>query len=1201
MSAPYTRTRSVPWTILATLPWACAPASSDASSGTGSGNSAGRAGGAIEIFDGESLAGWDGDPRYWSVEDGAIVGRTSAETPLERTTYLLWRGGDVRDFELELEFQLETSGRTANSGVQFRSREVGRFAVAGYQADLSLEEGLSGTLYEQFGARQLMARLGEEVHFSSDGKKRTARFAGNKNYPGLLESPGWHSLRIYAKGSEIELTLDGLVTSRAFDRHRFFSSTSGLLALQLHSGSPMEVRFRHLRLHDLGGVRDERERVEPQWIWTSYGAEPGEEAWFRREFEVEGELKRALLWGMADDALEVYLNGDLIATAEGFDRMLIVQPLPLRAGKNVLAAWVRNAEEHGGLFLSLRARHVDGRLTHIGTDPDFLCAEVELPGWNLPDPVADAALWSASKSVGPLGTEPWGVPPRRSINPQVSALAGDAVGVPEGFRAELVYSVPRARQGSWVALTFDDAGRAITSDENGPLFRIELPEGSRGPRVERLPIDGGEIGEAQGLLYAFDALYVSVSRSKRFASGLYRLRDTDGDDRFDETELLRALEGEGEHGLHAVLLGPDEKLYLFAGNAVALPEDARASWGASLLPTGLLPPRVLVPAGRPGELVRAGRAGWVARTDRDGRRFELFAYGLRNPYDGAFDAEGDLFCFDSDMEWDLGLPWYRSSRLYHIVRGADYGARYGTGKWPYSFADTLPPAVEVGRTSPTGMVSGHELGFGGRWSRALFAGDWLNGRILAFFPEPVGSSYRAEFEVFAEGQPLQITDLAAGPDGGLYFTTGGRSTQSGLYRISADVPGPSVAVPSNVDRRHRRQLEGDGTAPGSGELRAALASEDRFLRNTARFGLEQRGLRGFEVGDDEGVQREVWLAQARTLPPDRLGALLDELGEVQLGGLPHDAQAILLRATSIVLQRNPALGVERGDALTERFLPLLPSPYPSFDRELAALLVHLEAAAVVPLAVQRLADEDLTEAFYWAFLLRDMRVGWTPELRAKYFEFQNKAMLELEGGYDVPILLAKVRSAALAGLSPSERQRLGPLLTLPAPGSEDTLAPRDFVREWTLTELRDELLRLREPRDLERGARVYREASCAACHVYRDVGSARAPELTGAGARFSTEDLLESIVEPSRAIAEPYRMTIFHTVDGAVQVGRVVREGTEGVMLRPDTPPFEGIFIPAEEIAERYQDPLSGMPSGLLNTHSVEEILDLLAYLLATP
>jgi len=744
-----------------------------------------------------------------------------------------------------------------------------------------------------------------------------------------------------------------------------------------------------------------------------------------------------------------------------------------------------------------------------------------------------------------------------------------------------------------VALAFDDRGRAIASDENGGLYRVELA-GEGGVGVVGLPLaEGLSIGGAQGLCHAFDALYVSVSSDGE--SGLFRLRDTDGDDRFDELERLRAFDGGGEHGPHAVLAGPDEKLYVFAGDEVPLPERARESFGPSLLPAGLLPPRIFVPEGREGERVLAGRAGWVVRCKPDGSELELFVHGLRNAYDGAFDAQGELFTFDSDMEWDLGLPWYRPSRVYHLVHGADYGARYGTGKWPYSFGDTLPPALELGRTSPTGMLAGHRLLLGPRYGRALFAGDWLNGRILALFPGSEGASYRVESEVFAEGQPLQVTDLAAGPDGALYFTTGGRSTQSGLYRIVADAPGPPAPTPVDPARV---------TRPGAGSddavLRAALGSADRFLRHAARFVLEQEGRLDFDPGTELRARRELLLARVRTAPPEELDEVADALEQVETAGLDEEGLSWFLRTSSLVLQRRPELGLERRILWSERLLALFPTATTLLDREVAALLVELRSEVFVPLAVARLAREELTEAFYYAFLLRDLDVGWNDELHAEYFRYLNRASLELKGGLDVSLLLSRVRRAATARLDKEERSKLGPRLIPPVDTGTGTaqVHAREFVREWNLEELQALLPGLAEPRDLVRGAEVYREASCATCHVSRGIGVHRAPELSSVAARFSAEDLLEAIVEPSRVIAEQYRSSTFFLLDDSVQVGRILREGPAGVMLIHDAPPYDAVFLLAEEIEERRESDLSSMPSGLLNTHGESDVLDLLAYLL---
>jgi hypothetical protein len=241
-------------------------------------------------------------------------------------------------------------------------------------------------------------------------------------------------------------------------------------------------------------------------------------------------------------------------------------------------------------------------------------------------------------------------------------LPGIPLKVPAGFEVELLYRVP-SNQGSWVCLTPDPRGRLITSDQSGQLYRVTVPE-SADQAVNVSPIEA-QVGSAQGLLWAFDSLYVVANRPKNArGSGLYRLHDRNHDDRFEETTLLRRFDGDGEHGPHAIVRGPDgESLYLVAGNATFLPNPERSlvprHWGEDMLLPALGQTDGVWRTNRPG--------GWIARLDPDGKAFELVAVGLRNPYDLAFNADGELFTFDADMEWDLGTPWYRPTRINHVT------------------------------------------------------------------------------------------------------------------------------------------------------------------------------------------------------------------------------------------------------------------------------------------------------------------------------------------------------------------------------------------------------------------------------------------------------------------------------------------------------------------------------------------------------
>ena len=306
------------------------------------------------------------------------------------------------------------------------------------------------------------------------------------------------------------------------------------------------------------------------------------------------------------------------------------------------------------------------------------------------------------------------------------------------------------------------------------------------------------IGEAHGLLWAFDSLYVVVNRGRKYDSGLYRVTDTNNDDRLDKVELLRKLNGGGEHGPHAVILAPDGKsLYVVAGNATRLTKI-----DGSLVPRvwgeDNLLPRMVDGAGFMTNEKAPG--GHICRVSPDGKHWELVAIGYRNPFDIAFNRAGELFTYDSDMEWDVNMPWYRPTRVLHVASGGDYGYRNGSGKWPPYYIDSLPPVVNVGPGSPTGVTFGYGAKFPAKYQDALYLCDWSYGKLYALHLAPKGSTYAGELEEFVAGTPLALTDVVVNPkDGAMYFAVGGRNTQSGLYRVTYH--GGEPTAPAGTERR----------------------------------------------------------------------------------------------------------------------------------------------------------------------------------------------------------------------------------------------------------------------------------------------------------------------------------------------------------------------------------------------------------------
>ncbi len=1031
---------------------------------------------------------------------------------------------------------------------------------------------------------------------------------------------------------------------------------------------------------------------DPLWIWTQ-GEEESERAWFRREFELDAPPEHAELSGSADNAAAVYLNGKLVAEAGDWAKPFRVDVTrALRAGPNVLAAACRNEGGPAAFWIELVVtlpvglpRAIRGRTElRIASDEAFLASTSERTAWSELGTRAESPDWSPARVLGPLGIEPWGAQADFADGSPARALTAEELELTEGFRAELLYSVPRALQGSWVAMTFDDRGRLITSDQYGPLYRLTLGEGA--PRfVESVEEIELPIGEAHGLCYAFGALYAVVS-SDRFQSGLYRLRDQDGDDRYDSLECLKEFEGSGEHGPHGVVAGPpgvagseEESLYVVIGNHTELPDGITRYRMPPVWGEDQLLPREPDPGGHAVGKMAPG--GVVLRTDKDGKEWELVAGGLRNAYDLAFDEQGELFTFDSDMEWDVGLPWYRPTRILHVVSGADFGWRNGSGKWPADYPDTLPSVVDLGRTSPTGMAHGSRSSFPGTWKQALFVADWQNGVILAVDavdavdpvdpvdPVDQGNALVHQGIPFARGRPLPVTDLEFGPDGALYFVTGGRNTQSGVYRITADSAGSrgpfvgwgSVIIHAAIPRRERRWLEefhGRADPLGIGEAWPALDHVDLERAHAARTILE--GLPR-NLWNDRALAEERPAAAIRALlalvregtsdlQPAILARVLEllELGPTALlteetaahlralereqlwpgarefaaPGIQREAQChrlALLRILELAFIRMGKPEPELAARIQAKLQSMFPNEDPRLDRELVQLLVYLESPGVIEKAlalIDRAPTQEDAIASGWP--LRVLKRGWTKETRLRYFRWLIEVVPTYKGGESFRGYMDAMLGDAQSCLSEEDLDALA--LELPPvswrPGFPNVTRP--FVRAWTMNELLPELARLTperaddsthltpsdpaspvpraSSRDFERGAEAFGTV-CLACHRIGDEGGSTGPDLTGAGGRFSARDLLESIVEPSRTVSDQYRDQEVWTTEDRAWVGRIIDQDDSRIVVR--TTDHEVVEIAREEIAEIRPHPLSRMPEGLLDTFDANEVLDLLAYVLA--
>ena len=769
-----------------------------------------------------------------------------------------------------------------------------------------------------------------------------------------------------------------------------------------------------------------------------------------------------------------------------------------------------------------------------------------------------------------------------------------------GFEADVLYRHP-LEEGSWVSLAVDNKGRLITSNQYGGLYRITLP--AEGSAIDVASLDVN-IGGVQGLLYAFDSLYAVVNQGD--ASGLYRLRDTNGDDAYDEVERLRVFEGEDEHGPHGVILSPDgEGLYIIAGNGTALPEPERSAGPRNWADDGLLSYGGRIRADRPG--------GWVCKTDPNGETFELIASGFRNAYDIAFNVDGELFTYDSDAESDMSLPWYRPTRVNHVTSGAEFGWRDSDRKWPDYYFDSLGSVYDVGPASPTGLTFGYGARFPAKYQRALFMCDWSYGKIYVAHLTPQGASYTAEVEPFLSGTPLPAADIVLHPDdGALYFVAGGRGTSSALYRVrytgeesTAQVSYTVNEFASERDERHR--LERYHWAPNPGAVDAvwsSLGSEDRAIRFAARVALELQPLeqwleRAFDETDTRTAIAAL-AAVARSSGQEHQERILNKLMRIEWEPLATGDRVDLLRVFFLAFSRTGPLSEESRAATTQYLDPLFPASDWRINRELCQMLAHLDAPNIISRTLVAIHKEHTQEEkLYFLRCLSTLpEYRWSLEKHREYFaEFST--IFAMGGGKGSLYSINRIRNAALGHLSDERTEALDEIINAPLPPDPYTaLQARDHVKDWTVDELLSLLNTQSTPRNFEQGKRIYGEALCSMCHRFAGPGGITGPDLTGVAARYDNRSILESLLTPDKVIPDQYNTVAVYMKDGQVHTGRITDIEDQELWLLTDlfsTAVME--IIRFSDIDEITTSSVSTMPTGLLNSFKQEDILDLVAYL----
>ncbi|MFL2480613.1 MAG: hypothetical protein ACJ0K4_13775 [Verrucomicrobiales bacterium] len=940
----------------------------------------------------------------------------------------------------------------------------------------------------------------------------------------------------------------------------------------------------------------------PEWIWVKDRKEATIQYGFNKEL---GNLKSAKLRIVSDYAnVSVILNDELVGVAEGYGPVLKINVLNhLVDDQNKIILNTRSTGEAPAVALTIELVDHFNKKQIIATSADWKPKNVNSKiislgnlgvekWWNLSDllidEVDDYTQWKrASKS-------------NKATDPSSFQI------IP-GYEVELLRSA-LPEESSWVNIAFDSKGRITVAREDKGLIRYSLSNDSK--KIVKVEKINDDLKECRGLLYAHESLYVHANNSK----SLYRLEDKDRDGTFETSNLLHMSEGGFGHGRNDLALGPEGKIYAINGDSVNLPE-------------GII--NRMSPL-RNNHLPSPKNEGHVIRMDSDGKNKEIFCAGLRNPYGIDFNEDGEAFTYDADAEFDMGTPWYRPTQIKHLTSGADFGWRAVTGKWPPYYPDhpdNAQHSVHIGKGSPTGIRFGTNSNFPQEYKQALYALDWAYGRILAVHFVTRGSTYMGASEVFLRGKPLNVTDLDFGPDGSMYFVTGGRKTKSGLYRVSyigKEVSERNMTLQEKMrnetSREHRQQRK---QIEKFHERTKNIPSEkvtDPRIRYASRISAEHNA--ETFIFSPSKINNSAPLEDA--IPDlDHLTAKLNIASEKEItkliGADQTEKKHGLLSKIMDWEKMVPSKQLEYIDIIRRLISrhkiseqgkkQIIESvgknfPYQSAKINMAVspLLIELDPDRTVPKVIEFLkGDCSQREGIHYLFHLRKTTSGWSLESREIFFRILAKYETLL-GGRGLPQALKAIRKESTSTLTEKEKEKLSNVLaSRPSLPEFPDRSDRTATNSWTIKNFKELLNFNVEKRNLRNGKKVFELALCSRCHQHGKVGYPIGPDLTNVANRFGREDLLREILLPSNSIAENYQAVELKLRQGSMIRGQVIPNLDYRVpyiqIAENSLYPDKITKIDKANIIERSHSRISLMPSGLLNLFTIDEIVDLLAWL----
>lgn len=781
----------------------------------------------VELFDGKSLTGWDGDAKYWRAADGAITGEIPEGAAVRDSPFIFWRG-QVNDFDFAMEYRI-SGDASANAGIQYRSARLADGAAKGYRADLDDGGVWLGRIYDE-PQRALLVERGSRVSIAPDGRRWNDGFADPKSFGGLAKKGEWNHCRITAAASHVEVRVNEVLVSVLDDHEAKEAAFSGLLAFQLRAGKgPAKIQFRNIRLTHLGKTaRPDYADVKaaPKFA-DAAGIKPmGDD---RKPLNLDFETGTLIGWKVEGDAWEKQpVEGDTVAVRKrgnsrhegkfwlgGYERggdkgtgtltsasFVVTHPWAsflIGGGRDPKQTRVEVVEEAGGKVIHAASGHEREDMQRVAVDLEGMMGkrifvriiDNSTKGWghvNFDDFVFHdqapmiAAVASNSTEGGDRekhGSESpvlWHLVPNPAKPTAIAnadaqkAVAG--MRLTQGFQAQLIAAEPTVKQP--IAFCMDDRGRLWIAEAYS--YPNKQPEGKGQDRIIILEDrDGDGIFETRrvfmeglnlvsGIEVGFGGVWIGAAPELLYIP-------CDKDDHAGKPQTL--LDGWGYQDTHETInsftWGPDGWLY---GN--------QGVFTKSLV-------------GKPGtpEAGRTELHSGVWRYHPVRHEFEIFAHGGSNQWGLDFNSNGHFFMTHCRSFWGRG-------GTTNVIRNGHFWNQANSGYAPFisatapSFApelqNYLPAAARydsgeggAGKPGTTAVYGGHShvgtmIYLGDNWPEIyrdhLFTHNLHGHQMNQQINVRTGSAYEtlhAGYDLMFAPDPRYIAvDLQTGPDGAVY-------------------------------------------------------------------------------------------------------------------------------------------------------------------------------------------------------------------------------------------------------------------------------------------------------------------------------------------------------------------------------------------------------------------------------------------------